>query len=353
MQYSGDIKIGSSLDTFDLIFDTGSSYLWVASTDCSTCAASGMTTFFDCDSSSSCESLGAQITVTYGTGSLKGSFVEDTVQIGDYTSESQGFIDVTQVSEFDSFSSNGILGLGLASTASGVTTLIENLKKQGQISNRIFSFYLGGKTDSYLPQFTLDGYDERLIENGSNISYCSVIDYYYWGVSISSIYLQGDKANYTIFTGTNHTIGEAILDSGTSLIVVDVATFVNLYNYINYYVNCTWIQGYIACLNSDLSAYPNIVINLCGNEYSLTAADYVMQYFDYFLILIESSDMDYIILGDTFMRKIYTVFDMENNQIGFALAKRGGEVIEWDWAWSQKTKWSLVLFFILGALFFI
>ena len=353
MQYSGDLKFGSSLDTIDVIFDTGSAYLWVASTECSTCATAGMTTFFDCGSSDTCESLGLQVIVTYGSGSLKGSFVADTVQIGDYTAEDQGFIDVTEVDDFESFAANGILGLGMSSTSSGVSTLIENLKTQGQISNRIFSFYLGGKPDSYLPQFILDGYDERLIENGSSISYCNVIDTYYWGVNVSSIYLHGDKANYTVFTSANSMIGEAIVDSGTSLIVVDTATFENLYIYMNYYVNCTWIEGYIACFNSDLSAYPNIVINLCGTEYSLTGADYIMPYFDFYLILIESSDMEYIILGDTFMRKFYTVFDMENNQLGFAVAKRGGEAIEFDWAWSQKTKMNMILFFILGVLFFI
>jgi len=349
MQYSGDIKIGSDLSTFQVIFDTGSSYLWVASSDCTTCLSSGLTEFFDCSSSSSCDSLDSQATVNYGTGSLAGNFVEDTVQIGDYTATDQPFIDVTQVTDFDSFESNGILGLGSQSLSGSHSPLIDTLKNEGEISNRIFSFYLGGKNDSYLPQFTLDGYDDRLIQNATNLTYCSVIDHLYWGVSLSEIHLQGNKGNQSIFKSSKSGVNEAIIDSGTSLFVVDTTTYNTLMTYLNLYAYCSIWGDYIICANSSLTDYPNIVVTLCENEFILTPEDYLEAYYEYYLVLFEATDVStYFILGDTFMRKFYTVFDMEDNQIGFAVASRGGEDIEWDWSESKRHIWSCIYLIFLG-----
>lgn len=337
MQYSGYVKIGSDLTNFQVIFDTGSSYLWVASSECTSCISSGLTQFFDCSSSSSCDNLDSQMTVSYGTGSLKGTFVEDNVQIGDYTAEDQNLLTVTEVSDFESFESNGILGLGSTTLAGGVATLIDNLKSQGEISNRIFSFYLGGRNDSYLPQFTLDGYDDRLIQNGSNITYCSVVDRYYWAVSLGEIIVKGSKSNKTAYKPSKLMPYTAIIDSGTSLFVVDTSTYNNLLTYLNLYVSCSKWQDYILCLSNNLTLYPDIVVNLCGTEFVLSPEDYLMTYYEYYLVLFEaSSDSDYFILGDTFMRKFYTVFDQENNTIGFAVAARGGEEIEWDWSFGGR-----------------
>ena len=348
MQYSGYVKIGSDLSNFQVIFDTGSSYLWVASTECTSCFSSGLTQFFDCSSSSSCDNLDSQMTVTYGTGSLKGTFVEDSVQIGDYTAEDQNLLTVTEVSDFESFESNGILGLGSTTLAGGITTLIDNLKSQGEISNRIFSFYLGGRNDSYVPMFTLDGYDDRLIQNGSNLTYCSVIDPYYWAVSMGEIKVIGNKGNKTAYKPSARISYEAIIDSGTSLFVVDTSTYNNIMTYLNLYVNCSIWQEYILCLNSNLSSYPDIAVNLCGTEFVLNPEDYLMSYYEYYLVLFEtSSDSDYFILGDTFMRKFYTVFDQENNTIGFAVAARGGAEIDWDWAFGGRKQFWIGIYMML------
>lgn len=347
--YSGQVKIGSSLQTFEVVFDTGSSYLWVPSSSCTTCQEQGLTESFNCDDSSSCDSLGEEIDIEYGTGMLTGVLVEDNVQLGDYTAEDQIFIDVTEVADFDSFGSNGILGLGLSSSAGETSTLIDNLKDQGEISNRIFSFYLGGKNGSYLPQFTIDGYDERLIQNGSNLTYCTVTDSYYWGVDINSIKIETSlkETAYLFDSSKNKTITKAIADTGTSLLVIDPETFNLLYEYIYSELSCFLLEGYIICNENNLTKYPNITINICGNELVLDPTDYLEQYFDDYILLIESYEFGYIILGDTFLRKFYTVFDMENNQIGFAVAVVDGPSVDWDWAFSKRTFWNILIFIIL------
>lgn len=350
MQYSGYVKLGSSLSSFNVIFDTGSSYLWVASSQCSSCTTSGISNLFDCSASSTCETLGEEIAVTYGTGSLQGSLVEDTVQIGDYTAEDVIFIDVNEVTDFDSFAADGILGLGMASASSGMNILMDELKTQGQITNRIFSFYLGGKNDSYMPQFTLDGYDERLFQNGSNLTYCALTDHYYWGISVGYIYLNKTNKGQatTVFNATSNSIDEVIIDSGTSLFVVDTATFNAIYSYFeSSSANCFMYIGYIFCSSLNYSDYPDIVTNLCGSDFTLAPEDYLEQYLDYYVVMIEGYDSGYLIFGDVFMRKFYTVFDLENNQIGFGVATRGGEAIDWDWAWGIKQVFDYGFFVII------
>lgn len=350
-QYSGQIKISESFDVFEVIFDTGSSYLWVASTSCTSCKSYGLTEFFDCDDSDSCDDSDTLISISYGTGSLSGYFVTDNVQIGDLTSEDQEFIDVTELMGFDSFGSNGILGLGLSAAAEGHTTLIDNLQLQGEISNRIFSFYLGGKTGSYLPQFTIDGYDERLIQNGSNITYCPLNDVFYWGVEIISIYLQSADENFSVFDYISSDISEAIVDSGTSLLVLDSASFQLIFQYLNEITQCFLLEGFIVCSETNLTKYPDIVINLCGNEFILEPQDYLEAYISSYIVMIEAYDLGYIILGDTFMRKIYTVFDMDQEQIGFAVAAVDGPEIEWDWSFSNKIYGNFIMLFSLWILF--
>ena len=53
-QYVGEISIGSSDQTFRVIFDTGSAWTWVASYLCDKCKDTGIKNFYKCFSSQTC-----------------------------------------------------------------------------------------------------------------------------------------------------------------------------------------------------------------------------------------------------------------------------------------------------------
>jgi len=75
-QYFGTIEIGTPPQTFDVIFDTGSSNLWVPKVGCTHCGLPFIShkKKYDDSKSSSYEADGADFNIMYGSGSVKGFF---------------------------------------------------------------------------------------------------------------------------------------------------------------------------------------------------------------------------------------------------------------------------------------
>merc|ERR1719317_730661 len=76
-QYYGSIQIGIPPVSFLVLFDTGSSNLWVPASNCTNCASSK--TKYNPSASSTSKSNGTSFEIQYGTGSMKGFVVHDVV----------------------------------------------------------------------------------------------------------------------------------------------------------------------------------------------------------------------------------------------------------------------------------
>lgn len=105
--YSGSIAIGSPgagsiglsclsltssclAQTFNVILDTGSSDLWVASSACATGCGQG-TPKYNSGSSSSFSNQKQAVSITYGSGAVAGQLGTDTVSMGGFTVQAQPF----------------------------------------------------------------------------------------------------------------------------------------------------------------------------------------------------------------------------------------------------------------------
>jgi len=86
--------------------------------------------------------------------------------------------------------------------------------------------------------------------------------------------------------------------------------------------SCQFLYGLVFC-DCDYD-YPNITMTATdGFSFIFTPAEYFWHDGDTCHLLINGSGvLDYWILGDAVMRRFYTIFDVDNQKIGFALAKK-------------------------------
>ncbi|NXI57001.1 PEPC protein, partial [Chloroceryle aenea] len=141
--YFGEISIGTPPQKFLVLFDTGSSSLWVPSTYCQTPACFNHAKFNPSTSSTFISSDQSYI-LSYGSGEVTVLLGYDTLSIHSITVKKQEFglsqNEPTQPFYFAEF--DGILGMAYPSLAvGGMSTALQGMLQQNQLTQPIFSFY--------------------------------------------------------------------------------------------------------------------------------------------------------------------------------------------------------------------
>ena len=97
LQYYGTITAGSQKQSLTVIFDTGSSNLWVPSKDCKsiTCLLKNK---YDKDASSTYKYDGREMKIQYGNDNVSGKVVQDQVGLGGLPVQNCYFGDMTHLS---------------------------------------------------------------------------------------------------------------------------------------------------------------------------------------------------------------------------------------------------------------
>ncbi len=227
--YSAPVTIEGD-QTFELLVDTGSGALAVASSSCAECIDGGAGAGYTPGSSAT--ALGATSCI-YGSGSWKGEAYQDTVSMGGSpTAEvklaaintEKGFFGIPDECDFNSTDTGifaGIIGFGPSGTGAAVphtNVFFDDLVATG-VAN-IFTTQLcdtGGT-------LWLGGYDSTAFKAGATPQYIPMLTGalapFYYVVHLESVEVDGTTV--TVPTGS---YTSSVLDTGTSMLLIQATAF--------------------------------------------------------------------------------------------------------------------------------
>jgi cathepsin D len=325
-QYYGPISIGTPPQNFTVIFDTGSSNLWIPSSKCKAVACFLHHRYHN-DRSSTYKKDGRPFAIQYGSGSMEGFVSQDKVCISGVCVHDQEFAEATKepgatfvMAKFD-----GILGMAYPQiSVEKITPVFNNMLKQGAVKEPLFAFWLDRDPNATMGgEISLGSIDSSRYTGP--ISYVPITKEGYWQFKMDKI------------TSGSNTVAcnegcQAIADTGTSLLagpIEDVEKIQKLIGAIplihgEYMVHC-----------DKISTMPPVSFVINGKEFTLRPEDYVLKITAMGHTVCLSGFMgielpprvgQLWILGDVFIGRYYSIFDFGQNRVGFAQSNPGQTV---------------------------
>jgi len=311
-EFLAPISIGGQ--TMNMDFDSGSSDLWVFNTQLSTQSQAGHTNFDPTKSSTFALMQGASFSISYGDGSgAAGNVGTDTVNIGGATVTSQAIELATAVSAsfVQDTSSNGLVGLAF----SKLNTVKPTQQK---------TFFDNVMSDLAEPVFTADlkhatagAYEFGTIDstkfNGS-LSWATVnTTNGFWQFSSTKFAVGNSPAQSSAG-------GQAIADTGTTLLLVNTAVASAYYSQVSGAANNEEAGGITFPCNSQL---PDLSVDI-GGAYMATIPGSLINFTNvdaagttcYGGVQATTSDLQ--IYGDILFKSQFVAFNGANNTIGMA-----------------------------------
>ncbi|XP_045109154.1 lysosomal aspartic protease-like [Portunus trituberculatus] len=321
-QYYGPIDIGTPGQYFKVIFDTGSSNLWIPSEQCSILnLACQLHNRYDSSLSTTYKPNGTDFDIQYGSGAMKGFLSSDHVSLGGLVAQDQTFAEATEEPglAFVAGRFDGILGMGFSTiSVMGIPTVFDTLVAQGQVDQPVFSFYLNHDQEGNLGgELVLGGSDSNHYEG--EFHYVPVSRVGYWQATAEAIKIGGVAKPFC------HPC-ETIVDTGTSLIAGPAADVKDI---MKDYGAFPLIAGEYIIPCKKVADMPVTSFTLNGRDFDMTGPELVIESTDQTgttvcivgILGLELGSIEAWILGDPFIARYYTEFDVGQTRMGFALSK--------------------------------
>ncbi|KAF8884736.1 aspartic peptidase domain-containing protein, partial [Gymnopilus junonius] len=328
--FLGSLSIGTPPQTFTVVLDSGSSDLWLASSSCTNCNTNAP--LFQSDKSQSFQAstgADAEVTITYGSGSVTGIVATDTVTMGGFTVSSQTFLTATSTQNLLQGAISGLIGLAfppLSQTRS--TPFWLALLNANEFSAPDMGFLLArapaSSNAAEVPGgvFTLGGANASLYSGDIEFLDLPVSTPSFWFQSLSAVTVNGQSIQ--IDTSSASTL--SAIDTGTTLIVgppTDVAAI--------------WAavpNSSPSRISSGFFRFPcttqvNVTLSFGGKIWPISPQDMNVgqetpqsQFCLGGIITVGStgsgSGAPQWIIGDTFLKNVYTVLRASPPSVGFA-----------------------------------
>lgn len=321
----GNLTIGTPPQKVRVVFDTGSTTLWVAE---------GPGGFQPEKSKSFHRSHNTEVSLSYGTGSASGSYGEDVVSVAGVMVPHQSFVGARSLSwSHDKDGFDGILGLGLGRQVAplhtiqqpgppknGPTELLGSLVAAGLIAKDAFSFCFGSGADTPA--------EEAEVRLGGPCSNGAKDDFHqipvvpasgpHWEVELDQFHWSGNA----IF---QHKSGAtALIDSGSYAIVISRAT---LAGHGHHEVPSSFASGTTVC---DRSSLPTLGFELNGVVFELQPQDYGCDG-----VRVEDAGPFPMVLGMVFLKKHVSFFDRAERQI--SIERPQSMIPQFTWPFGSST----------------
>ncbi|KAL2816362.1 putative aspartic-type endopeptidase opsB [Aspergillus cavernicola] len=329
--YFCNVTIGTPEQRLRLILDTGSSDLWCNAANSTLCSSSKdpcrISGSFDPDSSSSCAHVSSDFNISYADGSgASGDYVTDTLHIGNTTIRDFQF-----GIGYSSSSAEGVLGIGYPSNEVQVArfgdeayrNLPQSLMHNGQIQSSAYSLWLNdlqANTGSIL----FGGVDSEKYHGDLQTLPVQSVDggYSEFVIALTGISLDTESRNRAL--SSDSLPAAVLLDSGSSLSYLPDSIVEDIYDDIGVTYEQSTGAGYAPCSLAQENI--NITFTFSSPEITVGIDELIIHSGDLrfrngeracIFGIVPAGDST-VVLGDTFLRSAYVVYDLANNEISLA-----------------------------------
>ncbi|KAI8993962.1 acid protease [Trametes punicea] len=310
-EWAGTISIGTPSQQFLIDFDTGSSDLWVPNSSCRSSTCSSKRKYNPSSSSTSSKKSGT-FSIEYGDGStVSGPIYTDTVNVAGVTVKNQYLSAVTTLSSsFADDPIDGLLGLAYPAISNlNESPFFNTAITQRAVPQGVFGFklassgselYLGG-TDSKLYSGSIEFHD---VDTSTG----------FWQITGAQAYV-GNKAAVSGF--------ETIIDSGTTIMYGPPSAVRTFYQRVSGSELYDSENGYYSF---PCNSPPSVSFSWGGKKWAISAANFNLGETEsgsgQCVGALAGQDIglgsNVWLLGDSFMKNVYTAFSFDDNAVGFA-----------------------------------
>ena len=266
--------------------------------------------------------------MTYGSGSVSGTQASDTIHVGSSLSSPLTFGLATNVSdEFRAYPMDGILGIGRGSTTKNAgdidaPQIMDVLSSSELIAAKLYGIHLSRAKDG-LNDGALDiGHiDTTRFSGDLNYMDCVPNDAGFWEIPVQGASVDGHDIALSTPSGSSNSSRTAIMDTGTSFILMPAADAAALHAPITGQTR-NGESFFVPCTTQSVLAF-----SFNNTQYNISSADWIGD-----KVQGDSRDLcrsniigrqtfgaSQWLVGDVFLKNVYAVFDFDQARVGLGV----------------------------------